>query len=235
MPVERVETLIIGGGQAGLAMSHASGSAALRHLVLERHRIAERWRSERWDGLRFQFPNWSVRLPDFPFPHADPDGFATSGEIVDFIAAYAAFIERADSLRRCGHRVTMPRRRRRLRCRDLGRPDRGRQCRRRHRSLSAPGHSGGVAGRRHVPDPRQHLPQSRPASLRRRAGDRLRRLRRANHRGAAACGPPGLSLGRKPPPHAAPLSRARSDLVADRHGSRSNAGGSSAGRTGRCR
>ena len=126
-------------------------------------------------------------------------------------------------------------RRRRLRRRDLGRPDRGRQCRRRHRSLSAPRHAGGVAGRRHVPDPRQHLPQSRPASAGRGAGDRLRRLRRANHRGAAACRPPGLSLGRKPPPHAAPISRARSDLVADRHGSRSNAGGSSAGRTGRCR
>jgi putative flavoprotein involved in K+ transport len=47
-------------------------------------RIAERWRTERWDGLRFQFPNWSVKLPDFPFPHADPDGFATSEEIVDY-------------------------------------------------------------------------------------------------------------------------------------------------------
>jgi putative flavoprotein involved in K+ transport len=60
--------------------------------VLEQHRIAERWRSERWDGLRFQFPNWSVRLPDFPFPHRDPDGFATSGEIIDFINAYAQFV-----------------------------------------------------------------------------------------------------------------------------------------------
>ena len=61
--------LIIGGGQAGLVMSHRLKQRGLAHLVLERHRIAERWRSERWDGLRFQFPNWSVRLPDFPFPH----------------------------------------------------------------------------------------------------------------------------------------------------------------------
>ena len=92
MPVERVKTLIVGGGQAGLAMSHMLTRRGCSHLVLERSRIAERWRTERWDGLRFQFPNWSVRLPDFPFPHADPDGFATNGEIVDFITAYAAFI-----------------------------------------------------------------------------------------------------------------------------------------------
>src|SRR6187402_3782370 len=92
MPDEKIETLVIGGGQAGLVMSHRLKQRGLSHVVLERARIAERWRSERWDGLRFQFPNWSVRLPDFPFPHADPEGFATSGEIVDFLAAYAEFI-----------------------------------------------------------------------------------------------------------------------------------------------
>jgi len=92
MPIERVETLVIGGGQAGLTMSHRLRQHGLSHLVLERGRIAERWRSERWDGLRFQFPNWSVRLPDFAFPHTDADGFATADQIVDFIAAYAAFV-----------------------------------------------------------------------------------------------------------------------------------------------
>ena len=81
MSVERVETLIVGGGQAGLVMSHMLSSRGHSHLVLERNRVAERWRSERWDGLRFQFPNWSIRLPDFPFPHTDPDAFATSREI----------------------------------------------------------------------------------------------------------------------------------------------------------
>jgi len=111
MPIEQIKTLIIGGGQAGLAMSHRLKQRGLAHLVLERGRIAERWRSERWDGLRFQFPNWSVRLPDFPFPHTDPDGFATSGEIVDFIAAYAGFVAAPV---RCGVSVTA------LRCRDGG-------------------------------------------------------------------------------------------------------------------
>jgi putative flavoprotein involved in K+ transport len=109
MPVEHVQTLIIGGGQAGLTMSHRLKQRGLAHLVLERHRIAERWRSERWDGLKFQFPNWSVRLPDFPLPHTDPDGFATSREIVDFISAYADFIAAPI---RCGVAVTA------LRCRE---------------------------------------------------------------------------------------------------------------------
>jgi putative flavoprotein involved in K+ transport len=103
MPAERVETLVIGGGQAGLTMSHRLKQRGLAHLVLERHRIAERWRSERWDGLRFQFPNWSVRLPDFSFPHDDPDAFATTGEIIKFIEDYAAFV--APPIR-CGVAVT---------------------------------------------------------------------------------------------------------------------------------
>ena len=98
-----VETLIVGGGQAGLALSHGLSQRGCRHLVLERGRIAERWRTERWDGLRFQFPNWSVQLPDFPFPHTDPDGFATSAEIVDFLSAYADFIAAPV---RCGVTVT---------------------------------------------------------------------------------------------------------------------------------
>jgi putative flavoprotein involved in K+ transport len=103
MPVEHVQTLIIGGGQAGLVMSHRLKQRGLAHLVLERHRIAERWRNERWDGLRFQFPNWSVSLPEFSFAHNDPDGFAATGEIVAFIDAYAAFV--APPIR-CGVAVT---------------------------------------------------------------------------------------------------------------------------------
>jgi putative flavoprotein involved in K+ transport len=103
VPAEKVRTLIVGGGQAGLTMSHRLKQRGLAHLVLERQRIGERWRSERWDGLRFQFPNWSVSLPDFPFPHREADAFATSGEIVDFIDAYADFV--APPIR-CGVNVT---------------------------------------------------------------------------------------------------------------------------------
>ncbi len=103
MVPDYVETLIVGGGQAGLTMSHMLNRRGLPHLVLERGRIAERWRSERWDGLRFQFPNWSVRLPECPFPHADPDGFATSAEIIDYLDSYARQI---GAEIRCGVAVT---------------------------------------------------------------------------------------------------------------------------------
>jgi putative flavoprotein involved in K+ transport len=103
MPVETIKTLVIGGGQAGLVMSHRLKQRGLAHLVVERHRIAERWRSERWDGLKFQFPNWSVRLPEFPFPHSDPDGFSDTADIIRFIEAYAAFV--APPIR-CGVAVT---------------------------------------------------------------------------------------------------------------------------------
>jgi putative flavoprotein involved in K+ transport len=87
MATEIVETLIVGGGQAGLAMSDMLARRRKSHLIVGR--IAERWRTERWDGLRFQFPNRSVRLPDCPFCSSDPDGFATSSEIVVYIEAYA--------------------------------------------------------------------------------------------------------------------------------------------------
>jgi putative flavoprotein involved in K+ transport len=108
LPVEHVETLIIGGGQAGLAMSHMLSKRNRPHLVLERHRIAERWRSERWDGLHFQGPNWTVELPDFPKPSTDPDAYASAQEIADFIAAYAEAIAAPV---RCGVEVTSLRRR----------------------------------------------------------------------------------------------------------------------------
>ena len=103
MGTEFVETLIVGGGQAGLTMSHMLSRRGRPHLVLERGRIAERWRIERWDGLRFQFPNWSVELPDFPFRCEGPHGFATSHEIVAYLEAYAGLIKPPI---RCGVTVT---------------------------------------------------------------------------------------------------------------------------------
>ena len=104
---QRIDTLVIGGGQAGLTMSHRLKQRGIGHLVLERGRIAERWRSERWDGLMFQFPNWSVRLPEFAFPHRDPDGFSATADIIAFIEDYAAFV--APPIR-CGVEVSRLRR-----------------------------------------------------------------------------------------------------------------------------
>jgi putative flavoprotein involved in K+ transport len=92
MTSTHVQTLIVGGGQAGLGMSHMLKKLGREHLVLERGRIAERWWSERWDGLRFQFPNWSISLPEFPFRSSEPDAYASARQIADFITAYADFV-----------------------------------------------------------------------------------------------------------------------------------------------
>jgi putative flavoprotein involved in K+ transport len=83
------ETVVIGGGQAGLAMSRVLQHHGREHIVLERRRIGERWRTERWDSLRFQFPNWSLELPGFRYSGDDPDGFAHYSEIGKIIDAYA--------------------------------------------------------------------------------------------------------------------------------------------------
>src|SRR5271154_6743351 len=101
--VEKVETLIVGGGQAGLAMSEQLSKRHLPHLVLERHRIAERWRSERWDGLHANGPAWHDRLPGLTIAGVDPDGFATRNQMVDYFVAYA---ERIAAPLRCGVALT---------------------------------------------------------------------------------------------------------------------------------
>src|SRR5262249_12180262 len=108
MRAEFIDTLIIGGGQAGLAMSPMLCQRGCPNIVVERHRISERWRTERWDGLRFQNPNWSIQLPPFPFPYCDPDAFATSDEIVRYLTAYARFVGASV---RCGVKVQSLRRR----------------------------------------------------------------------------------------------------------------------------
>ncbi len=90
--VDRIDTVIIGGGQAGLTMSHCLTQVGRAHVVLERKRVAERWRSERWDSLRFQFPNWALQLPGFGYTGDDPDAYAPRDEIVRFIENYAEFI-----------------------------------------------------------------------------------------------------------------------------------------------
>jgi len=90
--IETVETLIIGGGQAGIAMSEQLGRLGRPHLVLERHRIAERWRSERWDGLHANGPAWHDRLPGGTIDGVAPDGFASKAQMVAYFESYAARI-----------------------------------------------------------------------------------------------------------------------------------------------
>ena len=101
--MEQIETVIIGGGQAGLAMSYYLSQLGREHVVLERHRVAERWRSERWDSLTFQSPNWNIQLPGFAFEGSDPDAFASRDEVLRFIERYATFVR---APLRCGLAAT---------------------------------------------------------------------------------------------------------------------------------
>ena len=90
--IESHDTVIVGGGHAALALSYHLSRLGREHVILERGRVAERWRSERWDSLAFQFPSWSIRLPGVSYRGGDPDGFAPRDEVVRFIERYAAWI-----------------------------------------------------------------------------------------------------------------------------------------------
>lgn len=86
----QTEAIIIGAGQAGLAMSHCLARLGIDHVVLERGRVAERWQSERWDSLRLLTPNWMSNLPGWSYQGADPDGFMTKQEFAAWLVAYAS-------------------------------------------------------------------------------------------------------------------------------------------------
>lgn len=99
---EKIDTLIIGGGQAGLAMSEHLGKRGVPHLIVERHRIAERWRSERWDSLVANGPAWHDRFPSKLFADVEPDAFAPKDKVV---AYFEAFAQQIDAPIRCGVEV----------------------------------------------------------------------------------------------------------------------------------
>jgi putative flavoprotein involved in K+ transport len=86
----RVPVVVIGAGQAGLAMSRVLGDDGIDHVVLERDEVAHTWRTERWDSLRLLTPNWMSRLPAWSYRGDDPDGFMTSSEVVAMLGAYRA-------------------------------------------------------------------------------------------------------------------------------------------------
>ena len=102
MSIEKVDTLVVGGGQAGLAMSEHLSNCGVPHLVLERHRIAERWRSGRWDSLVANGPAWHDRFPGLEFSDTDPDAFAPKEQVADYFVEYA---EKISAPIRCGVEV----------------------------------------------------------------------------------------------------------------------------------
>ncbi len=87
MSIEETDTLIVGGGQAGIALSEHLGRLAIPHIVLERDRIAERWRTGRWDSLRANGPAWHDRFPNLEFD-CPADDFPTKDQYVEYFEAY---------------------------------------------------------------------------------------------------------------------------------------------------
>ena len=87
--MKHINTVIIGGGQAGLAMGRCLSEYGIEHVILERGRIGERWRSERWDSLRMLTPNWQSRLPHWHYSGEHPDAFMTMPEFIRHLERYA--------------------------------------------------------------------------------------------------------------------------------------------------
>ncbi len=97
-----IDTLVVGAGQAGVAMSEHLSRAGVPHLVLERARIAERWRSERWDSLVANGPAWHDRFPGLEFEGFGPDDFVPKEKVADYFEAYA---KKFNAPIRCGVEV----------------------------------------------------------------------------------------------------------------------------------
>jgi putative flavoprotein involved in K+ transport len=88
----QTNTVVIGAGHAGLAMSHRLTERSIDHVVLERGEVADSWRTQRWPSLRLLTPNWQTRLPGYHYADGDPDGFMPAAEVVATLSSYARHI-----------------------------------------------------------------------------------------------------------------------------------------------
>ncbi len=86
--MERIDTLVVGAGHSGLAMSRCLAERGIEHAVLERGRVAERWRSASWDSLRLLTPRWLARLPGWRYEGEDPDGYMHHRELIRWLEGY---------------------------------------------------------------------------------------------------------------------------------------------------
>lgn len=103
MSSQETEVLVVGAGQAGVAMSEHLTNRGIPHIVLEKERIAERWRTGRWDSLVANGPAWHDRFPGLKFNDVDRDAFAPKDHVADYFEAYA---RKFDAPISCGVEVT---------------------------------------------------------------------------------------------------------------------------------
>ncbi len=79
---DKVESIIVGGGQAGLSLSYYLKGAGREHLILEKSaQVGDAWRNRRWDSFTLVTPNWSFRLPGAEYADSEPEGFMPKEEI----------------------------------------------------------------------------------------------------------------------------------------------------------
>ncbi|WP_428925805.1 flavin-containing monooxygenase [Marinibacterium sp. SX1] len=108
MTVEKTDTLVVGAGQSGIAMSEHLSDMGVPHIVLERNRVAEAWRTQRWDSLVANGPAWHDRFPNLEFEDVDPDVFPPKDRMARYFEDYATMIKapvrtgvEVKSVRRC--------------------------------------------------------------------------------------------------------------------------------------
>src|ERR1700755_2252956 len=87
-----VSVVVIGGGEAGLAMSYQLKQSVIDHVILEKNQIAHSWKTQRWDAFCLVTPNWQCQLPGYPYHGSDPKGFMLRDEIVSYVEGYARHI-----------------------------------------------------------------------------------------------------------------------------------------------
>jgi putative flavoprotein involved in K+ transport len=87
--MKHLDTVVIGAGQAGLAISCYLTQADRKHVILEKERMAKAWPDERWESFTLVTPNWTLGLPGMAYDGDDPDGFLTRREVVDYLERFA--------------------------------------------------------------------------------------------------------------------------------------------------
>ena len=91
MSTRKIETVVVGGGQAGLAISYYLKQEGRDHVVLERTpAVANAWRNQRWDSFTLVTPNFQVRMPGAEYDGNDPYGFMPLPEVVKYFDYYVA-------------------------------------------------------------------------------------------------------------------------------------------------
>lgn len=86
------KVVVIGGGQAGLAISYHLKQNGIDHVILEKNQIAHNWKTQRWDAFCLVTPNWQCQLPGFHYAGSEPMGFMRRDDIVSYVQDYAKHI-----------------------------------------------------------------------------------------------------------------------------------------------